>query len=117
MLVPNLIAAFSKLYLGSRFIKGMGALMLGGGITLWWIAEQVGPTQGPVLVHVIEPDVEVTVDGQTFWIEERRYAPIECPLRPGRYLLRMKRGGQVLYEEWFAVHRGEEVILTASCTR
>jgi hypothetical protein len=116
MFVPNLIAAFSKLYLGSRLIKGMGALMLGG-ITLLWIVEQVGPTQGTVLVHVTEPDVEVTVDGQTFWIEQRRYAPIECRLRPGRYLLRMKRCGQVLYEEWFAVHRGEEVILTASCTR
>jgi hypothetical protein len=116
MFVPNLIAAFSKLYLGSKLIKGIGALLLGG-ITLLWIVEQVGPTQGTVLVHVTEPDVEVTVGGQTFSIEERRYAPIECLLRPGRYLLRMKRGDRVLYEEEFAVHRGEEVILTASRPR
>jgi hypothetical protein len=116
MFVQYLLAAFSKLYLGSRLIKGMGALLLGG-ITLWWVVEQVGPTHGTVLVHVTEPDVEVTVGGQTFSIEKRRYAPIECLLRPGRYLLRMKRGDRVLYEEGFAVHRGEEVILTASCTR
>jgi hypothetical protein len=116
MFVPNLITAFSKLYLGSRLIKGLGALLLGG-ITLSWILEQVGPTPGTVLVHVTEPDVEVTVGGQTFSIEERRYAPIECRLWPGRYLLRMKRGDRILSEEWFTVHRGEEIILTASCPR
>jgi len=112
MFVPNLITAFSKLYLTIRPIKGMGALLLGG-ITLVWVVEQAGPTQGTVLVHVIEPDVEVTVGGQTFSIKERRYAPIECRLHAGRYPLRMKRGDRILYEEWFTVHRGEEVILTA----
>jgi hypothetical protein len=114
MFVQYLIAAFAKLYLGSRLIKGMGALLLGGA-TLWWIVEQVGPTQGTVLVHVTEPDVEVSVGGQDFSIEERRYDPIDCRLHAGRYLLRMKRGDLILYEEWFTVHRGEELILTASC--
>ena len=116
MFVPSLIGAFSKSYLAGRLIRGVAALLLGG-TTLWWIVEQVGPTQGTVLVHVTEPDVEVTVGGQTFSIEERRYAPIECRLHAGRYPLRMKRGDRILYEERFAVHRGEEVILTASCTR
>jgi hypothetical protein len=116
MFVPNLIAAFSKFYLAGRLIRGMGALLLGG-VTLWWIVEQVGPIDGTVLVHVTEPDVEVTVGSLAFSIEERRYAPIECRLRAGRYLLRMKRGDRILYEEWFTVHRGEEVILTAYCPR
>ena len=112
MFVQSLIGAFSKSYLASRLIQGVAALLLGG-TTLWWVVEQVGPAQGTVLVHVTEPDVEVTIAGQTVSIEERMYAPIERQLRPGRYLLRMKRGDRVLYEEWFAAHRGEEVILTA----
>ena len=112
MFVQSLIGAFSKSYLAGRLIQGVAVLLLGG-TTLWWIVEEVGPTHGTVLVHVTEPDVEVTAGGRTFLIEERIYAPIECRLRPGRYLLRMKRGDRVLYEEWFAVHRGEEVILTA----
>ena len=112
MFVQGLIGAFSKSYLAGRLIQGVAALLLGG-TTLGWIVEQVGPTQGTVLVHVTEPVVEVTIAGQTVSIEERRYAPIECRLHAGRYLLRMTRGDRMLYEEWFTVHRGEEVILTA----
>jgi hypothetical protein len=114
MLVPNLIGAFSKFYLAGKLIKGMGALILGG-LTLWWVVERVGPAEGTVLVHVTEPDVEVTLGGLNFSIEERRYAPLECRLRAGRHLLRVKRGDRMLYEEWFTVDRGEEVILTAYC--
>jgi hypothetical protein len=116
MFIPNLIAAFSKLCLASRIIKGMGSLLLGG-IALWWVVEQVGPTHGTVLVHVTEPDVEVTIGDSTFPIKERRYDPLECQLQPGKYALRMMRGDSVLYEESFTVHRGEEIILTASCPR
>jgi hypothetical protein len=116
MFVQSLLGALSRSYLAVRLIQGLGALLLGG-TTLWWIVEQVGPAQGTVLVHVTEPDVEVTVGGQTVWIDERRYTPIECLLRPGRYLLQMKRDSRVLYEEWFTVHRGEEVMLTASAPR
>src|SRR5262249_55186879 len=99
-----------------RLIRGVGALLLGG-TTLWWIVEQIGPIDGTVLVHVTEPDVKVTLGGQAFWVEERRYAPIECRLRAGRYLLRMERADRILYEEWFTIHGGEEVILTAHCPR
>ena len=112
MFVQNLVGASSKSYLVIRLIQGAGALLLGGS-SLWWVADQVGPVHGTVLVHVTESDVEVTLAGQTVSIEERRYAPIECRLHAGRYLLRMTRGDRMLYEEWFTVHRGEEVILTA----
>ena len=71
-------------------IEGLGALLMGGA-TLWWVVEQVGPVQGTIFIHVTEPDVEVTVGGQTVSIAERRYAPIEYRLRPGRYLLQMTR--------------------------
>ena len=81
------------------------------------MVERVGPAEGTVLVHVTEPDVEVTVGVLTFLIEERTYAPLECQLRPGRYPLRMTRGDRVLHEERFTVHRGEEIIVTAWCRR
>jgi hypothetical protein len=116
MFVQSLLGAFSKLVLAKRLIQGVAALILGGA-TLWWIAEQVGPVQGTVLVHVTESDVEVTLAGRTVSIEERRFTPIEYLVRPGRYLLQMKRGDQILYEQWFNVRRGEEVMLTASCPR
>jgi hypothetical protein len=116
MFAQGLIGAFSKSYLAGRLIRGVASLLIGGS-TLWWIVDQVGPIQGTVLVHVTEPNVEVTVGGQTFSIEERRYAPIECRLHAGRYPLRMKRGDRILYEEWFTVVRGEELILTAYCPR
>jgi hypothetical protein len=116
MFVQSLLGAFSKFVLANRLIRGVAALLLGGA-TLWWIAKQAGPVQGTVLVHVTESDVEVTVGGQTVSIAERRFSPIEYLVRPGRYLLQMRRGDRILYEEWFIVRRGEEVILTASCPR
>jgi hypothetical protein len=67
-------------------------------------------------VHVIEPDVEVIVGGQSFF-EDQPYAVIKCPLRAGRHLLRMRRGDRILYEERFTIRRGEDVILTAHCPR
>ena len=115
MFVQTLLGAVSKFYLASKLTKGLAALLLGGA-TLWWIVEQVGPPGGTAIVHVIEPDVEVIVGGKSFF-EDRPYAVIECPLRAGRHLLLMKRGDRILYEEWFTIRRGEEVILTAYCPR
>ena len=116
MFAHSLLDALCRLLLGSKLIKGMAALLLGGS-TLYWVAEEVKPAEGTVLVHVIEPDVEVIVGDRVFWIKEREWSPIECTLRPGRHLLRMTRDDQILYEEWFTVHRGEDVILTASRPR
>lgn len=95
-------------------LKYVAGLVLGGA-TLWWVVDRAGPVDGSVLVHVIEADVEVTIGGLSFPIDERRFAPIECRFRPGRYRLQMTRGERILYEEWFIVRRGSEIILTASC--
>jgi hypothetical protein len=112
MFVPSLLGGFSKISILSKLLKGLAGLILGGA-TLWWIVDRVGPVDSPVLVHVTEPDVEVTVGGLNFRIEERRYVPLEYRFRPGRYLLRMTRGDRILYEEWFTVRRSAEVMLTA----
>jgi hypothetical protein len=116
MFMQSLLGVLYKLHLGSRLLKGVGALVLGGS-TLWWVIDEAGPADSTVLVHVTEVDVEVAVGDQTFPITGRAWAPIECRLRPGRHLLRMTRDDRVLYEEWFTVLRGEDVILTAYCPR
>jgi hypothetical protein len=116
MFVQSLLDAFSKFVPANRLIQGVAALMLGR-VTLWWIAKQAGPVQGTVLVHVTESDVVVTVGGHTVSIAERQFSPLEYLVRPGRYLLQMRRGDRILYEEWLIVRRGEEVILTAYCPR
>jgi hypothetical protein len=116
MFAQTLLGALYRLLLGSKLTKGMSAVLLGGS-TLYWVVEEVKPVEGTVLVHITEPDVEVTVGDHVFRISEREWAPIECTLRPGRYLLRMTRDDQVLYEQWFTVPRGEDVILTAYCPR
>jgi hypothetical protein len=66
-----------------------------------------------VVVHVTEPDVEVSIGGRMYRIEERRYDPIVCKLPPGRHELIMTRRGRVLYRESFEVRRGVSLVLTA----
>ena len=74
MFAHSLLDALCRLLLGSKLIKGMAALLLGGS-TLYWVAEEVNPAEGTVLVHVIEPDVEVIVGDQVFWIKDREWCP------------------------------------------
>jgi|SRR6516162_4712144 hypothetical protein len=90
--------------------KVLGSCLLGGTV-LWWVVDHVGPTHGTVLVHVYVPNVEVTVGDRTYEVRDPLDVPIELELAPGRYLLRMRRGDHVLYEEWFTVDRGDNVIL------
>ena len=114
MSVQGLFGLLPRVTFVNRIIKGLSAGVLGLAI-LGWIIEQSGP-RGTAIVHVIEPDVEVIVGGRSFF-EDRPFAVIECPLPAGRHVLRMKRGDRILYEEWFTIRRGEDVILTAYCPR
>ena len=115
MFLQSLLGAFFKLCIVSRLIKSIGALVLGVA-TLSWVVDQVGELESCVVVHVTEPDVEVTVGDQSFF-NDRPFGVIECRLRPGRHLLRMIQGDRILYEEWFTAHRGADVVLTAYVPR
>jgi hypothetical protein len=95
--------------------KCVGALVLSV-VVLWQTAENVGPANSEVVVHVAEGRVEVFIDDLRFWIEHPLDEPIVCQLRSGRHQLRMIRSGQVLYEEEFTVERGRDKVLTA-CLR
>jgi hypothetical protein len=80
---------------------------------LGWVVVHCGPRETEVVVHVMEPDVELTVGDQTYQIEGRRYEPIVSELSPGWYPLIMSRGDRILYEESFEVRRGDNIVLTA----
>jgi hypothetical protein len=96
----------------TALIRGAGSLALGCTI-LGYVAAQAGPQGCEAAIHVTEADVHLWVDGESYRVDSWRDAPILWPLRPGRHVLRMLRGGRILYEETFTLGRGEEVVLTA----
>jgi hypothetical protein len=55
----------------------------------------------------------VRVDEITFQVAAPWETPISCELPPGRHVLRMSRGSEVLHSEEFWVDPGQEVVLTA----
>ena len=89
------------------------AAALLGGVVLWQVAENAGPSDCQAVIHVTEADVEVRVDGKLRPTEIRLFSPLVCDLRSGRHTLTMSRGGRLLYEETFHVPPGGQVILTA----
>jgi hypothetical protein len=93
-------------------IKGLSALALGGAV-LWQVYDHCGTRKCVAYVHVAAPEVDVTVDDQTYRVETMWERPIVCELRPGRHLLRMLRSERVLFEQEFTLDPGQEVVLTA----
>jgi hypothetical protein len=57
--------------------------------------------------------VEVSVDDWVFRVGAYHFTPITCELPPGEHLLRMTRGGTLLYAESFILRSGEDRVLTA----
>jgi hypothetical protein len=92
--------------------KGLGALVVSSAF-LWQIAERAGPQDCTAIVHVTEPDVDVSIDEADFHLATWTSSPLVCPLFPGRHTLRMWRRGRTLYEEAFVLEGGQELVLTA----
>jgi hypothetical protein len=115
MWFQSLVGVFIRSSLASPLVKIISALVLGG-TTLLWVADQAAQDESTVVVHVMEPDVILTV-GERSFANDRPFGVIECQFRPGRYLLRIQRGDRILHEEWFTATRGEDVVLTAWAPR
>ena len=94
------------------FVKGVGAVCLGG-VILWQVAEHAGSARGTAIVHVSEAHVVVSLDDRDYPVNSLWEVPLICELRPGRHVLRMKRGERVVYQEDFCIEPGKEVILSA----
>jgi hypothetical protein len=112
MSLQSAIGLLFDLSFYGRLFKGAAGSLLGLAV-LGWVVEHCGPRNNEVVVHVMEPDVEVTVDDQIYQIDSRRYEPIACELAEGRHHLLMRRGDCVLFDEWFEVRPGQNVVLTA----
>jgi hypothetical protein len=107
-----LIGQFSQFSFVSRILKGAAGSLLGVAL-LGWVVVHSGPRSHEVVVHVAEPDVEVTVGDRTYQIEGRRYDPIVCELSSGWHRLVMGRGDRILFEETFEVRPGMNVVRVA----
>jgi hypothetical protein len=112
MRTEGLLAFIAAFRLGPRLRQHLAWPLVGLPV-LAWVAAHSGPNCGEVVVHVSGGDVEVTLGGQTFRMEEQRFDPIVCALAPGRHRLVMKRHGRILYQESFEVRPGESLVLTA----
>ncbi len=112
MMTPGWFALLFKSAIVVRMVRiawnGLLGLMI-----LSWVVDHAGPPTSEAVVHVVEPDVEVSIGGNTYRIEARRFDPIVCKLPPGQHELIMSRGGRILYRESFETRRGESVVLTA----
>lgn len=85
-----------------------------GGVLLGFAGGQVAPPHGSVVVHVVEPDVVVSIgEDNVYHVRGRLSAPIEWDLPAGRHVLKMTRDDVVLYEEPFDLGCGEDAVLTA----
>ena len=112
MYLHGLIAQLIKVSVATRVLKGVAGGLLGLAV-LAWIVEHSGPQHIEVVVHVVEPDVEVSVGDRTYRIDGRRRDPILCELSPGWHQLVMRRGDRILFEETFEVRPGANVCATA----
>ncbi|MHC5540802.1 hypothetical protein ACYOEI_21485 [Singulisphaera rosea] len=80
--------------------------------TIWWLVASVaGEETASVVVHVQDANVEVRIDDQFVFVEERIYAPLPFELRAGTHELSMRRGERILYQETFTIQGGEERVL------
>jgi hypothetical protein len=94
--------------LGRTAIAGIFA-----SVTIGAIVDKQKSGERSVVIHVVEPDVEVRVDDVTYPIVGTVYDPIECQLPVGGHRLVMCRGDEVLLDEPFEVEPGRDVVLTA----
>ncbi|HZW30868.1 MAG TPA: hypothetical protein VFF52_09195 [Isosphaeraceae bacterium] len=94
-----------------RALRETGSLALGGTI-LGLVAHHCGPQEGVADIHVSTPGTDVTVDDAEYHVATLWETPIVCDLSPGPHLLRMCRGGRVVFEQEFWLAPGQEVVLS-----
>jgi hypothetical protein len=69
--------------------------------------------EGAVIIHVMEPDVEVTLAGRVYYSQEVTDAPFVLRLPAGTYNFRVHRHNVVLHAQSFTLRGGESMVLVA----
>jgi hypothetical protein len=87
-----------------------GALL--GGLSLWWVAANLSPRDGEVVVHLVEPGAEVRLDGRPYPPDADRADLIVTRLPEGRHSMSIHRDARLLAEEFTELGPGAEVVLS-----
>jgi hypothetical protein len=90
--------------------KAIGGIGLGA-LILWHVGVQSCARKGVAVVHVSAPNVYVRIDDVTRRVETPLHSPVVFELRPGRHKLQMIRNARVLYEEYFTLGAGQDLVL------
>ncbi len=80
-------------------------------VIFWLVARHAGPQRGTAIVHVLQPNVVVSVDGESYPVDSIAQSPIVCDLEPGHHVVKVRHGRMLLGEEEFTVEAGQEVVL------
>jgi hypothetical protein len=91
---------------------GVLACALAGSV-FWWVAENSGPCESTVVVHVLEPGVEVSLAGQLYHFREPTSEPLVLHLPAGSHHFLVRRGETILHVERFTLRGGESRVLVA----
>ncbi len=80
---------------------------------LWFVALRAHPGPGHVVLHLTEPDIEVTLGPIQFESQAPLLSPLSVTLNPGHYALVVRRGESILMQEEFQLASGEHRVFTA----
>ena len=112
MPLSSLLTLLLNASLFVRLLRSLAYCVFGLGV-LAWLVDHGGPPTGQVVVHVMEPDVQVTLGGNSYTIGLDPYVVIESELKRGWYELTMSRNGRILFQQEFKLRGGHSQVLTA----
>src|SRR5262245_57072750 len=101
-----------KGFLLSKVVPRLFACAVAAGV-LGWVVVHCGPREGTVVLHVLEPGLEVTLAGRVYSFQEPIAGPLVLHLPPGRYHFRVRRGDAVVHAESFTLRGGDSQVLAA----
>jgi hypothetical protein len=100
-----------KSFLLGKAAQGVLACTLAGSV-FWWVAGHSGPRESTVVVHVLEPGVEVTLAGQLYHFPEPTSEPLVLHLPAGSHHFLVRRGETILLAQSFTLRGGESRVLS-----
>jgi hypothetical protein len=81
-------------------------------VVLWHVAHHGGPQRGKAIVHIAQPEVIVTLDGQRYPVGSIGESPLVCELEPGLHKVEVWKRGVLTDEESFTIEPGQDVVLS-----
>ena len=99
-------------FLLSKIVQRLLACGVAAGV-LWWVIVNTGPREGTVVLHILEPGLEVTLAGRVYSFQEPIAGPLVLRLPAGTYHFCVRRGDAVVHAEAFTLRGGDSQVLAA----